>query len=227
VRHPVLLSGIVLHMYSYVCHVLNGVVPQDGERFGSSGSVEVVVAASSADSTQWCRAVIVAAIRINQSKALEESRIISAIVLPSVFCRMISSTGLGDEAVDTLAMQYIFMTFNGLAGDDQRTAFVSSLMDPLCQMVKRHTIASSFSMFCGKAITHIARTFPAIFKEQIGSMNDENRMLLMSLMKIALQSMDQPSTDTSTSDKTGSQSGLKVKKIDISKYKVPTQESTN
>jgi hypothetical protein len=139
-----------------------------------------------------------------------------------------SKNGFGDEQVDLQASQLLFLLFNSLVDDSSRSVYIAAILLPICKVAENKPLDSNIVVFLGKAVTHIARNFPQLFKDNIATLSEFSRNLLMSIMRAAIQSMEQSgaamSNDTQNNNSSG---GLKIKKIDISGYKKSTPNETN
>lgn len=151
-----------------------------------------------------------------------EVRLIIAAVVPFLLHRLSSRKSLLAYAeVDKQGLQLIFAIFNVIPEDTPRQAYLSALFEPLCQLYTRRGEADTITLMCGKGVTHIARTHPNLFRQEIGSLLPEQTAILQNLMRVALQNM-QASQASGTVSSPAAQSGGgtpgSIKKLDMKKW---------
>ena len=149
-----------------------------------------------------------------------ETRLVIVSLVPLFLYRLSSNEATATHAeVDKQSLQLIFAAYNILPEDPPRVAFLSTLLGPVCDIYSRRGDADVSSLMCGKGITHIARTHPQLFRQEIGSLEPQKAQLLQSLMRIALQSMhDQPEAKVSPASQKIAGTPGSIKKLDMKKW---------
>ena len=100
-------------------------------------------------------------------------------------------TSGGNVQTDILILQLFFLIFNLHETDSLKSLYLKTIMPTLYLIIKAKGFSDPLSITCGKGITLIARTSPQIFKTEIMSATDENKILLQTIMKIILEQQQQ------------------------------------
>jgi hypothetical protein len=157
-----------------------------------------------------------------------EVRVIIAAIIPFLLRRLSSQHASAAYAeVDKMSLQLIFAAFNVLPDDVPRQAYLAALFGPICVLCSRRGEVDPSTLMCGKGVTHIARSYPQLFRQEISVLQPEQTATLQNLMRLALQNMQtQPAASASTSTALSSpQSGGvgggtpgSIKKLDMKKW---------
>ena len=148
-----------------------------------------------------------------------EIRLVMTAVVPCLLTRLSSSpSDSGFSEVNKTAVQLIFAIFNVIPEDPPRQAYLQSLLAPTCDICSRRGEFDEVSSMFGKGITHIARTQPHLFREEISRMSSEQSQILQNLMRVALQNIQAQNTQSSSVSQGSSTATAGVKKIDLSKW---------
>ena len=154
--------------------------------------------------------------------------VVSSCVLPPLL-QVLSAGGYskrtgGSSTVDLSALQLVFLLFNLVSSDQQKTGLLHVVLPPICRLLSVSDASSPHALLCGKGITHIARTSPQVFRGEIMLLPEGDRAILQNTMRAVLESMSQgdgagssASPGGANQQGTGGSGGFK--KIDMSKYK--------
>jgi len=152
----------------------------------------------------------------------------STLIPPLLRFSAATATAPTETNVHILLLQLVFVIFNLLSSDEQRSAYVRLILPSLCLLIEKRGANDNLSLVCGKGVTHIARTHPQLFRTEIAVLPPSQITLLQTIMRTVLEAMQggvssgtaqadgtAPSTSAGAPSSTG---GLKMK-IDMSKYR--------
>ena len=127
-----------------------------------------------------------------------------------------------DDTIQLILSQLLFLYFTTIE-DTQRALFIATIIPVICGALQNKNESSSLLLFCGKGLTHLARTCQDAFKESIILLSTENRVILQTAMAAAVkqeQLLQQQSG--SLGDGSGSGGGGQLKKLDLAKFQKST-----
>ncbi|CAE7483532.1 unnamed protein product [Symbiodinium microadriaticum] len=154
--------------------------------------------------------------------------IVTSSVIPPVL-HVLGNGGysqFGSHAANTdiLALNLVFLLYNILPDDHQRTAYLNITLPSLCGILQSMDHSSSPAQLCGKGITHIARSSPQIFRGEIMLLPEQSRVVLQNAMRAVLEAMNQSAAgqnapQSAATGHTQQTTHGGIKKIDMSKYR--------
>jgi hypothetical protein len=165
---------------------------------------------------------------LNETLRTKQISNICRIVFPSLILFLGSIEGLNDSESIHNCLDLVFYIFSISADDASRNTILSYILPPVLAVLQiaQKENSNFFSTFCGEAFANLAQNHPLLFKTHVASISAEERILLQTVIKAALQnnqgvSRNHQSVHTlSTSTASGgSDAHSSFKKIDMSKYK--------
>lgn len=180
-----------------------------------------ISSASSVAGLEYMKILISISMRSVKSEPLGFGKYLAGTIFPAV--SVILSTGKRmDDLILLLLLQLLFLFFSTVE-ENQRGLFVATVLNPLCKSLQGKSDNSAISLFCGKGLTHLARTCQDSFRENVGLLNPENRAILQGAMAASIrqEQLSQQAGGNQTFIGGSSVSAGAVKKLDFAKFQKP------
>lgn len=140
--------------------------------------------------------------------------VVSSALLPSL---TISLNHRPNSALDINLVQILFVIYSSLSDDNAKSEYALLIIPSLCKLFEvSPRLDRPASNFAGKALTHIARTSPEILRYAIPKLDEANRALLQTAMRLTMEQEQQNESRSQSAEASSKPSTLK--KIDSVKF---------
>lgn len=178
--------------------------------------------AQSSFSVEFMKSLVNSNIRFIKSDPTGAGKVLASKIFPPLLMILNSVRDI-EESVQLSLTQILFLYFTTIE-ETQRNLFVVTILPVICESLRNKDESSPLFLFCGKGLTHLARTCQEAFKESVILISVENRSVLQAAMAAAVkqeQLAQQQNGGDSGSGGRGSGGG-QIKKLDIAKFQKPT-----
>lgn len=179
------------------------------------GPGSIVSTDSGGSMFEFQKATLIVVLKIMQAGSGTVGAVLANALLPAAITGVTHAAQSSNEATETLLLQLIFVTFD-LIPETSRESYLKLVLSPLCGCMTRRPVPSPVAVLCANKITQLARLCPDVFRAQVASMSEANRLTLQSSMRYVLELQSSASSSGSNSISDGTSS---IKKIDMSKYR--------
>ena len=124
-----------------------------------------------------------------------------------------------DKGVQLLLVQLVFLFFSTIA-EECRGTFVCSILSPLCIFLQgiHRPEDEDVVLFCGKGLTHLARSCADAFRETVAGLTIQNREALQIAMAASIKQEQAAQQQSSGFQNTAVAQVGAVKKLDFAKF---------
>jgi len=177
--------------------------------------------AESSVSIDFMKSLINSNIMLIKSDPAGTGKVLASKIFPAAIIILKTISDI-DDTIQLILSQLLFLYFTTIE-ETQRALFIATIIPVICGALQNKNESSSLLLFCGKGLTHLARTCQDAFKESIILLSTENRVILQTAMAAAVkqeQLLQQQSG--SLGDGSGSGGGGQLKKLDLAKFQKST-----
>lgn len=184
----------------------------------------IVTTSTSSDNQIFGTSILSVLLKVLQSDLSRVGPLISTSFLPAIITTIVQAEKIIDYPADLSIAQIIFVLFS-LVHETQRSNYVGLILSPICGILaKSPALETAATQFSGRGLTRLARSCPEALREHVGTLNDNQKLILQSAMRIALQQEATQESQQAAIQSNGTSVALSatlapIKKIDMNRYK--------